>query len=225
MMENANVTYLANFCYEYLKHLAKIYGFAVEGPQWEEFKYRTQIVLLRYNPSYGIKLHIDNIARANSGPIATVSLGPPTVTYDLTPTLSAVGVPIRLVMGEGDIVVMDGKSRLEWAHALPFNNHYYKYTVIFKFDAFENNQEQVGYQQVLERPIYEMPPAQGCVLVPAPAGAAPASPAGEAPASTAPAGDVGAAGAVGAAILGGVSPSMADLSTIPDDNILDGFAG
>jgi alkylated DNA repair dioxygenase AlkB len=63
--------------------MVKIYGFTSEA-QWEEFASQIQIVLLRYNPAYGIKLHIDNIARANSGPIATVSLGPPNVIYDLT---------------------------------------------------------------------------------------------------------------------------------------------
>ena len=175
MLDAADARHLSSFCYGNLKHLAKIYGFTSEA-QWEEFASQIQIVLLRYNPAYGIKLHIDNIARANSGPIATVSLGPPNVMYDLTPTLADEGVPIRLEMAEGDIVVLDGKSRLEWAHAIPFNNKAYKYTVIFKFGAF-SNRRQVGYQKVIELPIYEMPLGRECEPAPAALGRAAKRPA------------------------------------------------
>jgi alkylated DNA repair dioxygenase AlkB len=145
---------LADFCHEYLLHLARIYRLSPG-----DIAKKAQLVLLRYEPESGIWLHIDNVARYDRGPIATVSLGPPDVTYDFTPTLTDVGAPIRVRMREGDLAVMDGRARMEWAHGLPYGLKAHKYTVMFKCDHL--TEHVVGYQPVLQTNIYEAIPGEG----------------------------------------------------------------
>jgi hypothetical protein len=99
-----------------------------------------QVIVLRYEAGAGIWLHIDNIVRYNQGPIATVSVGPPYVYYDLTPTLCADSrrVPVRVQFLEGDLAIMDGSARMEWTHGLPSGvpSDKIKYSILFKFDCF-----------------------------------------------------------------------------------------
>jgi alkylated DNA repair dioxygenase AlkB len=142
---------LADFCHEHLLHLARIYRLSPG-----DIAKKAQLVLLRYEPGSGIWLHIDNVARYDRGPIVTISLGPPDVTYDLTPTLTDKGVPIRVRMREGDLVIMDGRSRMEWAHGVPYGLETYKYTVMFKCDHL--TEHVVGYQPILQTNIYEAIP-------------------------------------------------------------------
>ena len=91
-----------------------------------------------------IWLHIDNIARYDQGPIITISLGHPRVYYDLTPALlqNPKARPLRVEAREGSIFIMDGSSRLEWAHGLPYSirstNGKLKYTIMFKCDKFRS---------------------------------------------------------------------------------------
>lgn len=104
------------------------------------FSDHLQVIVLRYEKRSGIWLHIDNIVRYNQGPIATVSIGPPYVYYDLTPTLCADArrVPLRVQFLEGDLAIMDGPARMEWAHGLPSGvpSDKIKYSILFKFDSF-----------------------------------------------------------------------------------------
>lgn len=145
---------LAKFCHEYFLHLAQIYQLSPES-----IVNKVQLILLRYDPMMGIWLHIDNVARYDRGPIATISLGPPDVTYDLAPTLAKAGAPIRVLIREGDFVIMDGRSRMEWSHGIPYGLDAYKYTVMFKCDHFTDH--IVGYQPTLQTNIYEAIPGKG----------------------------------------------------------------
>ena len=145
---------LAEFCREYYRLMSRIYRFDPVATAK-----KVQIVFLRYDPGHGIWLHIDNVSRYDRGPIATVSLGPPDVTYDLTPSLAEAGAPIRVRMREGDLVVMDGRSRMEWAHGLPYGLPSYKYTIMFKCDHFTDH--VVGHQPIIRTNIYEAIPGAG----------------------------------------------------------------
>lgn len=119
------------------------------------YKY-VQLVLLKYNRSDGIWLHIDNVARYDQGPIITMSIGPEITYYDLTPTLLSSNSelkPIRIQLNEGDLVIMDGSSRMEWAHGLPYQVPYkkIKYTIMFKCDKF--GEQRKIYNQILDTTI------------------------------------------------------------------------
>jgi hypothetical protein len=102
---------------------------------------KCQIIILKYMDNRGIFLHIDNVARYDRGPIITSSVGPRYSYADFTPTLlheKKNHVPLRYKIPQGDILVMDGPSRMEWAHGLPSNANYEKpkYTILLKFDKF-----------------------------------------------------------------------------------------
>lgn len=124
------------------RYIADIYD--IDDPDYL-YKY-IQLVLLKYEKSDGIWLHIDNVARYNQGPIMTASIGPEVTYYDLTPTLlhyDSELKPIRVEINEGDLVIMDGSSRMEWAHGLPYYVPYKKtkYTMMFKCDKFGEQRE------------------------------------------------------------------------------------
>ncbi|RYX78566.1 hypothetical protein EON71_01105 [bacterium] len=107
----------------------------------EYFLRKMQIVFLKYETNDGIWLHIDNIARYDQGPIVTMSVGPEKIYYDLTPTLIYDRKdlqPIRVEVDNGEFIIMDGSSRMEWAHGLPFDVPFSKtkYSILLKFDKF-----------------------------------------------------------------------------------------
>jgi alkylated DNA repair dioxygenase AlkB len=123
----------------YARELADIYE-VPERARAEFFADYLQVIVLRYEPNAGIWLHIDNVARYDQAPIATVSVGPPRVYYDMTPTLCPgdTRVPVRVEFGEGDLAIMGGSARMEWAHGLPsyVPASKTKYSILFKFDCF-----------------------------------------------------------------------------------------
>ena len=144
---NESMTYLINQGYsslvrliqKYIQFLCHIY----QVPYTSEFlQEHVQLVLLRYDLETGIWLHIDNIARYDQGPIVTVSIGQPYVYYDMTPAIlpNKLAVPLRFVSTEGSILIMDGSSRMEWSHGLPYGvsspDGKRKYTIMFKCDKF-----------------------------------------------------------------------------------------
>lgn len=123
----------------YAHELADIYA-VPKHARARFFENYMQVIVLRYEPNAGIWPHIDNVARYDQGPIATVSVGPPRVYYDMTPTLCASesNMPIRVEFREGDLAIMDGSARMEWAHGLPsyVPASKIKYSILFKFDCF-----------------------------------------------------------------------------------------
>lgn len=133
---------LYNIINELVKHIFNVFCLSEYGITDNDLLKKMQIILLKYESETGIWLHIDNVARYDQGPIITVSIGPDKIYYDLTPTLlyekDKSLKPIRVEIDNGDIVVMDGSSRMEWAHGLPFNMNYdkTKYSILLKFDKF-----------------------------------------------------------------------------------------
>ena len=145
---NATMAFLKKYNFEmysimnkYVSRILKIYDLGIKKGVIEWLDEHLQIIFLKYDPNQGIWIHIDNVARYDRGPIITTSIGPTTTYYDLTPTLLHKNKelkPIRVEVCEGDIVVMDGSSRMEWAHGLPYNVPYKKtkYSILFKFNKF-----------------------------------------------------------------------------------------
>lgn len=116
------------FAEKYARYLAEFYRMSPEV-----FDRLVSFHVARYHRESGLWLHLDNAARRGGGPITTVGLGVDTV-YDLTPTFTE-GEPIRVTMAEGDIAIMDGPARIEWAHGLPYGRKEYKYTMMFLFEG------------------------------------------------------------------------------------------
>ena len=118
-------------------------------------------VLLKYNPKYGIWLHIDNVTRyKDEGPICGVSIGPAYSYMDFAPSLlnekSKNIIPIRVKIPQGMIYSMDGSSRIEWSHGLPFEPPYEKnkYTIMIKCNKF-NLDGETTYNKILDIPVIE----------------------------------------------------------------------
>ena len=119
------------------------------------FEKNCMLLLLQYDPEYGLWLHVDNVARTDGGLITTISLGPPDVNVDFVPLLhpSPQKQPIRININEGDMLIMQGESRLEWAHGIPYGLPTKKYTVMFKLNNLPGLSKQVGYSKLLDTPM------------------------------------------------------------------------
>lgn len=130
---------LSNLIKRYLKFLCTIYNVAYSNEFLNE---HINVGFLRYEIGAGLGLHIDNIADYDQGPIITISIGPEFVYYDMTPTLlnDHRAFPLRFCATQGSIMIMDGSSRMEWAHALPYKvpslENKQKYTIFFKCHKF-----------------------------------------------------------------------------------------
>lgn len=117
-------------------------------------------VLLKYEPNFGIWLHIDNVARySDEGPLCGVSIGPEHYYMDFSPSLLTTDpkyVPIRLKIPQGSIYSMDGSSRLEWAHGLPYGAPFdkNKYTIMIKCNKL-NNQGTKIHNDILNVDVVE----------------------------------------------------------------------
>jgi hypothetical protein len=128
----------------------------------ELFINKSQIVLLKYEQNEGIWLHIDNIARYDQGPIITFSIGPEKIYYDLAPSIVSDNdikkynyKPFRVELTNDDILIMDGPSRMEWSHGLPYNANYkdIKYTIMLKCDKFL--EKKIKHNAILDIDIYQ----------------------------------------------------------------------
>ena len=116
--------------------------FEIAKSEREAFLFKEcRLVFIRYEDNTGIEVHMDNVMRTNRGPIITVNIGPPTVFFDLIPVLQCEErhYPIRVRLRQGDLCIMDGASRVNWAHAIPYGAKYskqYKFTILLLFNKF-----------------------------------------------------------------------------------------
>lgn len=148
-----------NIMKKYVFNMLKIYNLdkLSSDKMKEKFldKY-CQIVILKYTDNRGIWMHIDNIARYDQGPIITTNVGPDYTYYDLSPSLvhdNPKNKFIRVKISKGMYVVMDGPSRIEWAHGLPSNVPYkkIKYSILLKFNKFDES--ECKYNKTLDTDI------------------------------------------------------------------------
>ena len=96
--------------------------------------------IIKYDPNTGIELHLDNVNRTKGGIIITVSIGPEEIFYDMVPLSKDINKnAYRIPIKDGEIVVMDGKSRFLYCHALPYNCKFNKtkFTFGFLFEPFD----------------------------------------------------------------------------------------
>ena len=96
------------------------------------------IVLIYYDQYTGIPSHIDNITYTTGGPIYAVGIGPVSSLFDMIPATVDDGIPVRLEVSELSAVRLEGESRFQWSHAIPFGFSGVKFTILFRLDMLEN---------------------------------------------------------------------------------------
>ena len=153
LLHTRNCPQLAEFCMEKAKSLCNLF----ELP-FNVLEDNCMLLLLRYEPRHGLWLHVDNVARTDGGPICTISLGPPDVNVDFVPLLepTATRQPLRININEGETVIMQGESRFDWAHGIPYGLDVHKYTVMFKFMVIPQYEKEDGYSELLRTHFYSM---------------------------------------------------------------------
>jgi len=141
------------FCQNYADFLCESLGISKKL-----FEDEVMLLLLKYEKEYGLWLHVDNVARTDGVPICTISIGPPDVNVDFIPVVlpSATKIPMRLNLNEGDMLMMQGESRYEWAHGIPYGLGSEKYTVMYKFNRMEEKIKVVGHSRLLDTDMYEI---------------------------------------------------------------------
>ena len=97
------------------------------------------IVLIYYDKHIGIPSHIDNITYTTGGPIYAAGIGPASSLFDMIPA-TVDGIPVRLEVTELSAVRLQGESRFQWSHAIPFGFNGIKFTILFRLDMLANTQ-------------------------------------------------------------------------------------
>ena len=121
----------------------------------EVFNEKSTFGIIRYDKNAGIQTHIDNITRlgGSTGPVFTMSLGGSGVKlFDMFPVIQHWKTPVRILIPEGGVVLMDGAARLEWSHGVPDKDPTVRYTIIAQFKQISDI--QVGYSKTFDFPIF-----------------------------------------------------------------------
>lgn len=93
-------------------------GLGVTPGHVSEFMRASKCVIIRYSNKGGLHMHIDKVWRAD-GPVFTMHIGPHHGMYILTKINDPRGHSLAITLDEGDITVLDGTARFDWAHGLP----------------------------------------------------------------------------------------------------------
>jgi len=95
------------------------------------------IVLIYYDKYVGIPSHVDNITYTSGGPIYAAGIGPASSFFDMIP-VTIDGTPVRFEVTELSAVRLQGESRFQWSHAIPFGLNGVKFTILFRLDMLAN---------------------------------------------------------------------------------------
>ena len=99
--------YLVRLCAEYARTACWLYGL-----QPEEFATLTRMCVVRHvYPFTPITLQETGGGVYDSGPVLSVHVGTPQVAHELSPILVPGAGPVRVVVAEGVLVVLDGLAR------------------------------------------------------------------------------------------------------------------
>lgn len=126
------------------------------GISQAELEAKANIHLIHYWPNTGFRSHIDNIVRTqgSTGPVFTMSLGGGGVKYmDMLPVIEHWKDPLRISTLVTSVIMIDGESRMEWAHAIPEDDPTERWTITFKFCQVTDN--VVKFSETLQMPVHE----------------------------------------------------------------------
>ena len=126
--------YLARLCDEYAHTMCWLYGLTVD-----EFGESAHMYITRHGAGHGQNIELlettDN-GRYTGGPYLTVGVGRPHLFHDFYPVLATTEAPVRVKIGEGVLLVLDGCAKTRYSHGHPVTvdkNHYY--TLNFQLDC------------------------------------------------------------------------------------------
>jgi hypothetical protein len=122
------------------------------------------LALNHYDPMGGINPHVDTVFmfKGTLGPIFTVAMGPSEKMLDLLPIfMPDTYRPMRLFSQPNEIMMMDGESRVLWAHSKPWNVPHDQFTLVFKFPELRTRTHAVPFEyegQPLSVPYHYVSP-------------------------------------------------------------------
>lgn len=126
--------YLARLCDEYAHMMCWLYGLTLT-----EFGELAHLYISRHDAGFGKRNELiettDN-GRYTGGPFLSVGVGRPYVFHDFNPVLAKTAGPVRVKVGEGTLLVLDGYARIRYTHGHPATeetNSYY--TLNFQLDC------------------------------------------------------------------------------------------
>lgn len=112
--------YLHRFCLEGAVLAAHMYGLNLS-----EFGMVSKLVIHQHDPREGVPMNLleSSHARYDGGPVLLICLGIPVSSHDMAPALSSpdnsAEPPVRIVVPEGVMMVIDGDARFRYAHGFP----------------------------------------------------------------------------------------------------------
>ena len=121
---------LANYIEKYAKIICQIINY-----DYEKYINECDLHIIKYDSEIGIRWHFDNITRDRNYEITTINVGNGPIYYDMAPVYTNVyDKPVRVKIGNGDMVIMSGDSRYYWTHGIPNNIPKYigKFSILFK---------------------------------------------------------------------------------------------
>jgi alkylated DNA repair dioxygenase AlkB len=152
---------IAKMVYTYAKAVQNVLGASDEDLGCSAMS------LVHYEPGRGIKQHIDNITDPDGtiGPLVSIALGGEPKYLDLLPTLTPTQtiLPVRITIEPGQVIVMDGDTRLEYSHSVPRDHSSEMFSLLFKFRNIRHT-PNARVNEVLSTQIhYTLDPASGDV--------------------------------------------------------------
>lgn len=144
------------FLWEYTKIYARVIKEILEIDQ-EEFE-KVSLSLVHYDKLAGLNPHVDtvHIFEDTLGPIFTIAMGQSTKMLDMLPVLlDGKYQPVRLYSKPNQIMVMDGISRILWAHAKPWGYKHEQFTLVFKFPGLSRKKSSLLFR--FENTEFEIP--------------------------------------------------------------------
>jgi len=121
--------------------------------------------MVHYAVGRGIRQHIDNITDAGGtvGPLVSIALGNEPKFLDLMPTITDTKRlrPVRVTVEPGQVIVMDGDCRLEYAHSVPTGHSSEMFSLLFKFRRIRDTLPGRINSQLREQIYYSIDPSTG----------------------------------------------------------------
>ena len=150
--------YVARLAEEYGKSLMWMYGIGAR-----EFEEGCRLRLQWIKPGCGTPVELLPVSpcRYENGPVVFAAVGPSVAFHDLVPSLADPSTgddgPIRLSVPEGVMLVMDGASRVRYAHGTPAGSTDSCFNLIFLLDcsarSFPVSYERETRAIVMQTPV------------------------------------------------------------------------
>ena len=94
--------------------------------------------IVKYAPKAGMKIHMDGVEATDQefGPAMAIPMGPGPKIFDLFPTFAHDEHPVRMKSQPFQPIMMQGSSRIAYAHAVPFGQNKEHTSLVFRFKEF-----------------------------------------------------------------------------------------